>query len=69
MLNRLAFVGEEAPADMKKLYLGKRVPDEYRKQGAANPIKYTWGKKSVAAGVWPHEPQSARPGLSAAFAG
>jgi hypothetical protein len=41
---RFGFIGEEAPADMKKLYLGKRVPDEYRKRGAANPIKYTWKK-------------------------
>ncbi len=39
---RFGFVGEEAPEDMKSLYVGKRVPDEYRKQGAANPIKYTW---------------------------
>jgi len=39
---RFGFIGEEAPADMKKLYVGKRVPDEYRKRGAANPIKYTW---------------------------
>jgi hypothetical protein len=39
---RFGFVGEDAPDDIKKLYVGKRVPDEYRKQGAANPIKYTW---------------------------
>ena len=39
---RFGFVGEEAPEDMKRLYVDKRVPDEYRKQGAANPIKYTW---------------------------
>ncbi len=39
---RFGFVGEEASADVKSLYIGKRVPDEYRKQGAANPIKYTW---------------------------
>jgi hypothetical protein len=39
---RLGFVGREAPADIKELYVGKRVPDEYRKRGAANPIKYTW---------------------------
>lgn len=39
---RFGFVGEEAPAEIKKLYIGKRVPDQYRKQGAANPIKYTW---------------------------
>lgn len=41
---RFGFVGEEAPADLKKIYVGKRVPDEYRKPGAANPIKYTWKK-------------------------
>jgi hypothetical protein len=39
---RLGFVGMEAPPDTAKLYVGKRVPDEYRKPGAANPIKYTW---------------------------
>jgi len=41
---RYGFSGEEAPADMQKLYVGKRVPDEYLKPGAANPIKYTWKK-------------------------
>jgi uncharacterized protein len=41
---RFGFEGKEAPEDIKKLYVGKRVPDEYRKPGAANPIKYTWGK-------------------------
>ncbi len=41
---RLGFAGEEAPEPMRKLYVGKRVPDEYRKRGAANPIKYTWGR-------------------------
>lgn len=39
---RFGFEGEEAPDDIKKLYVRKRVPDEYRKYGAANPIKYTW---------------------------
>jgi len=41
---RFGFEGEEAPDDIKKLYVGKRVPDEYRKPGAANPIKYTWDR-------------------------
>lgn len=41
---RLGFVGKEAPDTISRLYVGKRVPDEYRKRGAANPIKYTWGK-------------------------
>lgn len=39
---RFGFVGQEASEDIKRLYVGKRVPDEYRKRGAANPIKYTW---------------------------
>jgi hypothetical protein len=39
---RYGFIGEEAPDDLRQRYVGKRVPDEYRKPGAANPIKYTW---------------------------
>lgn len=39
---RYGFEGKEASVDIQKLYVGKRVPDEYRKPGAANPIKYTW---------------------------
>jgi hypothetical protein len=39
---RLGFIGREAPPAIAKLYVGKRVPDEYWKRGAANPIKYTW---------------------------
>jgi hypothetical protein len=42
MPGRLGFVGREAPDAIKALYLNKRVPDEFRKRGAANPIKYTW---------------------------
>jgi hypothetical protein len=42
MPGRLGFVGGEAPANIRSLYVGKSVPDEYRKRGAANPIKYTW---------------------------
>lgn len=41
---RFGFVGEEAPVELKQLYVEKRVPDLYRKRGAANPIKYTWTK-------------------------
>lgn len=40
---RFGFVGTEAPDHIKKLYIGKRVPDSYRRRGAANPFKYTWG--------------------------
>ncbi len=39
---RWGFKGREAPVEIKEQYVGKRVPDEYRKRGAANPIKYTW---------------------------
>ena len=38
--SRFGFVGEEAPPEIRRLYVGKRVPDEYRKRGSANPIKY-----------------------------
>ncbi|MDD4754338.1 MAG: hypothetical protein PHT78_14075 [Desulfitobacteriaceae bacterium] len=39
---RIGFVGKEAPEEIAKLYVGKRVPNKYRKRGAANPVRYTW---------------------------
>ena len=39
---RLGFVGHEAGADIRNLYVGKRVPAEYRKRHASYPIRYTW---------------------------
>jgi uncharacterized protein len=39
---RLGFVGREAPDEIQREYVGKRVPEKFRKRGAANPIKYTW---------------------------
>lgn len=39
---RYGFIGTEAPDTIRKMYIGKRLPDKYRKQGAANPIKYTF---------------------------
>ena len=39
---RFGFVGTEAPEAIRTQYVGKRVPDEYRKPGSANPIRYTW---------------------------
>ncbi len=39
---RWGFVGREAPEERRREYVGKRVPDEFRKPGAANPIKYAW---------------------------
>jgi hypothetical protein len=41
---RIGFVGREAEPEVAALYVGRRVPDEYRKSGAANPIRYTWQK-------------------------
>lgn len=37
---RTGFRGHEAPEEVKQQYLHKRVPDEHRKRGAANPIRY-----------------------------
>lgn len=37
---RYGFNGHDAPDDIQLAYVGKRIPDEYRKRGAANPIKY-----------------------------
>ncbi len=39
---RYGFIGGEATDEVRRLYVGKRLPDEYRKRGAANPIKYTY---------------------------
>ena len=39
---RFGFVGREAPEELRRMYIGKRLPDEFRKKGAANPIKYTY---------------------------
>lgn len=39
---RRGFIGHEAPKEIQSQYVRKRVPDEYRKKGASNPIKYTW---------------------------
>lgn len=40
MPGRWGFLGDEAPDHIRKLYVGKRVPAQYRRRGAANPIKY-----------------------------
>jgi len=40
--NRYGFHGEEAPIEIKEMYLRKRIPDAYRKKGAANPIRYSY---------------------------
>jgi len=40
MPGRWGFTGNEAPEHIRKLYVGRRVPAQYRRRGAANPIKY-----------------------------
>ncbi|HEY1683406.1 MAG TPA: hypothetical protein VGG19_01470 [Tepidisphaeraceae bacterium] len=37
---RYAFQGHKASDEIWNLYVGKRIPEEYRKPGAANPIRY-----------------------------
>lgn len=44
---RLGFIGHEAPPEIQNLYIGRRIPDEYR-FGTANPIRYTWKEKNGA---------------------
>ncbi len=37
---RIGFVGEPAAEKVASLYIGKRVPDVYRRKGAANPVRF-----------------------------
>lgn len=37
---RFGFVGEPAEPEVASFYIGKRVPEEYRIKGAANPIRF-----------------------------
>jgi hypothetical protein len=39
---RVGFEGKEAPAFIINQYVGKRVPQEFRKKGHARPVKYSW---------------------------
>lgn len=39
---RIGFNGREAPPHIQGRYLNKRIPEEYRKRGAAAPVRYTW---------------------------
>jgi hypothetical protein len=42
LLGRFGFIGEEASDEIKRSYVGKRVPDKYRKRGARRSFRYTW---------------------------
>jgi len=39
---RWGFVGHEAPEEIARQYLRRRLPDSMRKRGAANPVKYAY---------------------------
>lgn len=38
--NRYDFTGTEAPENIQKLFLNKRLPERYTKRGASNPVQY-----------------------------
>lgn len=40
MPDRIGFVGHEAGPEIAECYLGKSVPKELRRRGAANPVRY-----------------------------
>ncbi len=37
---RYEFIGSEAPEDIKRLFVNKRIPNKYRKKGMASPVLY-----------------------------
>lgn len=39
---RWGFVGRKAPPAIQDRYVGKRVPSDYSKKGASNPVKYSF---------------------------
>ena len=39
---RFGFNGHEASSDVQELYVGKRIPDKYKRRGAQNPVHYTY---------------------------
>lgn len=39
---RWGFVGKNAPPEIQQQYVGKRVPSDYSKKGASNPVKYSF---------------------------
>lgn len=43
---RYEFEGKSAPDEIQCLYKNKLIPQEYRTQSAANPIRYSWNVNS-----------------------
>lgn len=37
---RYGFIGVPVEPAVERLYIGKRVPDDYRRKGAANPVRF-----------------------------
>lgn len=38
--DRIGFIGDPAKGEVESLYLKKRVPDKFRRKGAANPVRF-----------------------------
>lgn len=41
-LDRIGFIGVRTDDSILAQYVNKRVPEKYRKRGAANPVKYSY---------------------------
>ena len=39
---RIYFIGREASSDIQELYVGKRIPDKYKRKSASNPCRYNY---------------------------
>lgn len=44
---RFGFIGTDAEPEVVSRYMGKRVPDEYRAKGAANPVRFIAAKRQL----------------------
>lgn len=40
--DRFGFEGIDAPDCIKRKYINKQIPEEYRRRGAGSPIRYTY---------------------------
>lgn len=56
--NRWGFVGHDAPEEIKRLYLRKRLPDEFRAKGNQNPIRYVKMGLEPSTNVVPKRPSA-----------
>ena len=42
MPDRYGFTGSVAPEAIRDLYVGRRVPNAFRRPGSSNPVRYSW---------------------------